>query len=59
MIIQKNNIKLYDFFGEKFELYFGQFINKNNNYLLDKKNDVIFLSNISNIDNIKKYTKIF
>jgi hypothetical protein len=36
------------FFGEKFELYFGQFINKNNNYLLDNKNDneAIFLSNI-------------
>ena len=43
------------FFGEKFELHFGQFINKNNNYLLDNKNDneTIFLSN-DHIEN-KKY----
>ena len=42
------------FFGAKFELHFGQFINKNNNYLLDNKNDneTIFLSN-DHIENKK------
>ena len=49
------------FFGENFELHFGQFVNKKNNYLLDNKNDdeKIFLSNIDNIENKKMYEKYF
>ena len=60
IIKKKKALKYMIFYGERFELHFGQFVNKNGNYLYKKhKIDMLNYSFIDNFANNKIYEKYY